>query len=72
VAAGGTVSDRITWTKCPACGAPAAVGWMTTAWENGEPVEEVPVELDCRGGCPITLEELRRSWNDPGGPGPDS
>lgn len=58
------ISERITWTKCPSCGAPAAVSWATTAWANGEPVEEVPAELHCSGGCPLSLERLRRSWEE--------
>jgi len=58
------VSERTTWTKCPCCGAPAAVGWITTAWANGEPVEQIPAKLDCSDGCPITLEELRRTWDE--------
>jgi hypothetical protein len=37
---------------------------MTTAWAEGEPVEEVPAELDCSEGCQISLEDLRRSWDE--------
>jgi hypothetical protein len=57
------VSERVTWIECPECGAPAAVGWATTAWADGEPVEEVPVELDCSTGCPLSLEEFRPRWD---------
>jgi hypothetical protein len=52
------VSERISWLRCPACGGPAAVGWETTAWSDGEPVEQVPVEFDCSAGCPVSLEEI--------------
>jgi hypothetical protein len=58
------VSERITWTTCPACGEPAAVGWVTTAWVDDEPVEEAPIELDCSAGCPVSLKELRRAWDE--------
>ena len=58
------MSERITWTKCPQCGARAAVGWVTTVWADGEPVEQVPDELDCSEGCSVSLEELRRSWEE--------
>lgn len=58
------MSERITWTTCPVCGARAAVGWVTTAWADGEPVEEVPAELDCSAGCPVSLDDVRRSWEE--------
>jgi hypothetical protein len=58
------VSEKISWTKCPGCGAPAAVGWATTAWIDDEPVEQVPVEVDCSAGCLVSLESLRRMWED--------
>lgn len=64
MATGGVVSERITWTKCPICGARMAVGWVTTAWADGEPVEQVPAEFDCSAGCTVTLEELRRSLDE--------
>ncbi|WP_170861217.1 hypothetical protein [Trujillonella endophytica] len=35
------MSERITWTNCPDCGATAAVGW----------IGDRPVELDCFSGC---------------------
>jgi hypothetical protein len=41
-----------------------AVGWVTTAWADGEPIEQVPSELDCTAGCPVSLEELQRSWRE--------
>ena len=58
------ISERLTWTRCPTCGAPAAVSWAATAWAHGEPVEEVPAELYCSRGCPLSLEEIRRSWDE--------
>jgi len=61
---GEVVYERITWAKCPACGAPAAVGWVTTAWADDKPVEQVPARLDCSAGCPVSLEELRRMWDE--------
>ncbi|NYJ04463.1 hypothetical protein [Petropleomorpha daqingensis] len=39
------MSERITWTRCPSCGGPAALGW----------VGDEPVEYDCPGGCPPLL-----------------
>jgi hypothetical protein len=61
---GEVVSERVSWIECPECGAPAAVGWATTAWAEGQSVEEVPVELDCSAGCPVSLEEFRPGWDE--------
>ena len=40
------MSERITWTRCPSCGGPAALGWL----------DDEPVEYDCPGGCPPLLD----------------
>ncbi|NYJ07186.1 hypothetical protein [Petropleomorpha daqingensis] len=57
------MSDRVTWEKCPKCGAPAAVGWTTVAWASGEPVEDEPTEIDCTSGCQLNSDEVQDAFD---------
>jgi hypothetical protein len=43
-------SERVTWETCPSCGRSAAVGWS----------DGMLVEVDCPGGCQLTVENLGR------------
>ncbi len=43
------MSEVVTWTTCPRCGAAAAIGWL----------HATPIEFDCRAGCSLT--DLDRS-----------
>lgn len=43
-------SERVTWESCPSCGRYAAVGWR----------DGMLVEIDCPGGCQVTVENLGR------------
>ncbi len=45
-----SLSERVTWETCPACGRCAAVGWR----------DGMPVEADCPGGCGLTAAEFAR------------
>jgi hypothetical protein len=56
------MSERVTWEACPRCGERAAVGWEQVCLSTG-PAREVPVELDCAGGCQPTLGELSRLFD---------
>lgn len=47
------VSLRVTWTTCPVCGGPLAIGWG----ERGEQAGEVPVEFDCAHHCELTVSQ---------------
>lgn len=52
-------SDVVTWGACPACGGPAALGW----------VGQTLTEIDCAAQCPLTdalLETARRTATPPG------
>jgi DNA-directed RNA polymerase subunit M/transcription elongation factor TFIIS len=55
------MSDRVTWEKCPKCGAPAAVGWTTGARAADEPVDDEPTEIDCTSGCELSADEWRQT-----------
>lgn len=44
-------SERVSWAHCPNCGSPVAVVWR----------DRDPVAVDCAGGCPLRLEDLRIS-----------
>lgn len=52
------MSERITWTTCPHCGGPAAIGWL----------QERPIEFDCTAGCTVTDRELLCQATAPYGP----
>jgi hypothetical protein len=59
---------------CLPCGRLAAVGWASVV-PSGAPVENRPVEFDCRAGCQVDLDELARDYGSrprrarPGGDG---
>ena len=59
--------ERITWTDCPRCGRPAAVGWQIAHRWNGT-VREDPVSFDCHSGCVLTDRQIvcwfggKRGW----------
>ncbi len=55
-------SERITWERCPVCGALAAVGWSRTDPAGHPSRHEVPHEFDCPSGCHLTFSELDRAF----------
>ncbi len=57
------MSERVTWERCPSCGAPAAVGWHPTVPHGGEPAREDPVEFDCTSGCLVTVSEIVHAFS---------
>lgn len=55
-------SERITWERCPVCGATAAVGWSGVTPADHPVTRAVPVEFDCPSGCHLTFAELERAF----------
>jgi len=52
------MSERVTLSTCPSCGAQAAVGWTTVTRDGEVPLAHVPTEFDCAGGCSLPPAEL--------------
>ncbi len=55
-------SERISWERCPVCGATAAVGWRGGAADESPTGRGMPVEFDCPSGCSPTFAELDRAF----------
>ncbi|MGZ4626255.1 MAG: hypothetical protein ACXV3S_08210 [Kineosporiaceae bacterium] len=55
-------SERISWERCPVCGATAAVGWGIGALHDDRIGRDEPVEFDCPSGCHVTPAELHRAF----------